>query len=115
MQRRTVAIIDAVTELADLDLVSDVRAELRVYPAVPLFKLYVINAQEVFFGYYPIQEHRLTLDGEASAIWDLMGKDTILFHHTTDGDEDSMEAQYVRQSRMWFDSVWSTVAREPKL
>jgi hypothetical protein len=35
---------------------------------------------EAFFGYYPVQEHAIKLDGEPTGIWDLMGKDTILFH-----------------------------------
>lgn len=112
MQRHTIAIVDAVNELAELGLVPDARAQVRVYPAVPMFKLYLINDTEAFFGYYPVQEHKLTLDGEATAIWDLMGKDAILFHHAADTDDDSMAAQYVKQSRMWFDSIWSTVARE---
>jgi hypothetical protein len=38
MERNALAIIDGVTELGDLGLIPDVRAELRVSPAVPLFK-----------------------------------------------------------------------------
>jgi hypothetical protein len=112
MQRHTGAIVDAVNELGELGLVADARAEIRVYPAVPLFKLYLINDSEVFFGYYPVQEHAVPLDGTSTAIWDLMAKDTILFHHSVDADEDTMASQYVKQSRMWFDSIWSTVSRE---
>ena len=59
-----------------------------------------------------MQEHKLKLDGEETAIWDLMGKDATLFHHAADGDEDGVPSQYIRQSRMWFDSIWSTVARD---
>ncbi|WP_431879953.1 GntR family transcriptional regulator [Amycolatopsis sacchari] len=115
MERHTLAIVDAVTELRELGLVERATAEVRVYPAVPLFKLYIINNAEVFFGYYPVQEHTVTLDGEATPIWDLMGKDAILFHHTADGDDaETMASQYVEQSRMWFDSIWNTVARELK-
>jgi hypothetical protein len=112
MQRHTLAVVDAVNELADLGLVPNARAHVRVSPAVPLFKLYLINDSEAFFGYYPVQEHKLTLDGEQTAIWDLMGKDATLFHHSADGDEDSLASQYLRQSRMWFDSIWTTVARD---
>ncbi|MDT7724755.1 MAG: hypothetical protein QOI21_1331 [Actinomycetota bacterium] len=112
MQRHTLAVIDAVNELAELGLVPNVRAHVRINPAVPLFKLYLINDSEVFFGYYPVQEHKLKLDGEEAAIWDLMGKDATLFHYSADTDEDSLASQYVRQSRMWFDSIWTTVARD---
>jgi DNA-binding transcriptional regulator YhcF (GntR family) len=111
MQRHTQAIVDAVNELGELGLVNEARAEVRVYPAVPLFKLYIINQAETFSGYYPVQEHTVTLDGEPTPIWDLMGKDAVLFHHSADADDESMASQYVTQSRLWFDSIWNTVAR----
>jgi len=112
MQRHTLAIVDAVNELGQLGLVADAHAEIRVMPAVPLFKLYMINSAEVFFGYYPVQEHTVQLDGTPTAMWDLMGKDAILFHHSADANPDSLASQYVQQSLMWFDSIWSTVARD---
>ncbi|SFO09938.1 GntR family transcriptional regulator [Amycolatopsis rubida] len=112
MQRHTEAIVDTVNELGELGLVEDARAEIRSCPTVPLFKLYLINDAEVFFGYYPVQEHTVTLDGSPTAIWDLMGKDTILFHHSADANDDTIASQYVKQSRMWFDSIWNTVSGE---
>lgn len=112
MERHALAIIDDVTELGDLGLIADVHAEVRVSPAVPLFKLYLINRTEAFFGYYPVQEHTVRLDDEPTPMWDLMGKDTILFHHSADPDPDTMASQYLQQSQMWFDSIWDTVARE---
>ena len=54
----------------------------------------------------------MRLDNEPTPIWDLMGKDTILFHHSADPDPDTMASQYLQQSQMWFDSIWDTVARE---
>lgn len=113
MERNTLAIVDAVNELGELGLVADAQAEVRVSPAVPLFKLYLINGTEAFFGYYPVQEHSVKLDNEPTAMWDLMGKDTVLFHHSADADPDSMASQYIAQSLMWFNSIWDTVAREP--
>jgi DNA-binding transcriptional regulator YhcF (GntR family) len=110
MRRHTGAILDAVNELGELGLVEDVRAELRVYPAVPMFKLYVLNGDEVFFGYYPVQRHEIALAGERTPIWDLMGKDAVLFHHAADADPDSIASQHVNQARAWFDSLWGTVA-----
>ncbi len=113
MERHTYAIVDAVNELGELGLIDDAHAEVRVAPAVPLFKLYLINNTEAFFGYYPVQEHAVKLDDQPTAIWDLMGKDAILFHHSADSDPDSTASQYVAQSAMWFDSIWTSVAREP--
>lgn len=112
MRRHAGAIVDAVTELGELGLVEDVRAEVRVFPAVPLFKLYVINRTEAFFGYYPVAKHDVQLDGERAAIWDLLGKDTVLFHHAADVDPDTLASQYVSQSVAWFDSLWTSVAQE---
>jgi hypothetical protein len=111
MQRHAGGIVDAVTELHDLGLVENAHAEIRLYPAVPLFKLYVINVAEVFFGYYPVEKHHVTLDGERTPMWDLMGKDAVLFHHAADVDPESLASQYVAQSCAWFDSLWDTVAR----
>lgn len=112
MQRHTLAVVDAVNELGKRGLVNDARAELRVYPAVPLFKMYLLNQLEVFFGYYPVQEHTVELEGENTPIWDLMGKDATLMHYAAEPGDESLSSIFVEQSQMWFDSVWGTVARE---
>jgi hypothetical protein len=54
----------------------------------------------------------VTIKGEQHKMYDLLGKDTVLFHHTADADEASTGSQYVEQSRAWFDSMWNTVANE---
>ncbi|MFI5777415.1 GntR family transcriptional regulator [Nocardia sp. NPDC051570] len=112
MERHALAVVDEVTELARLGLVSVATAQVWIYPAVPLFKLYILNSEDVFFGYYPVREHKLELGGESTAIWDLMGKDAELFHFAKDTEPESMSSQFVSQSQMWFDSIWTTVARE---
>jgi hypothetical protein len=76
-----------------------------------MFELYVLNETEVFFGYHPVQEHTVKVDGDQVAMWDLMGKDAKLIHHSADKEPDSMASQYLAQSKMWFDSLWATVAR----
>lgn len=113
MRRHTQAIVDSVNELGELGIVPDARAEVRTYPAVPLFKLYILNGDEAFYGYYPVQHHVVQLDDTPTPIWDLMGKDAILFHHDADGDQESIGSQFVTQSLMWFNSIWDTVAKEP--
>lgn len=112
MRRHVAGIVDAVHELHALGFVKDAKAEVRALPIVPLVKLYILNGSETFFGYYPVREHAVPLDGEEVRIWDLMGKDATLFHHVVDGDEDSTSTQFVRQSTNWFDSIWDSVARE---
>jgi hypothetical protein len=111
MDRSLATIVDTVTELQDLDAVTDATAEVRVHGLPPVFKLYVINGTEAFFGFYPIGEHIVKAEGTTHAMYDTMGKDSILFHHTTGDDPDSANAQYVAQARIWFDSVWTSVSR----
>jgi hypothetical protein len=46
-------------------------------------------------------------------MYDLMGKDTTLFHYSIDDDSASMASQYVEQARVWFDAAWNTVGHQP--
>ena len=112
MRRHTLAIVDNVNELGTLGLVKDVSAEVRIHRATPMFKLYMLNNQEAFFGFYPVREHVLSLDGEPQAIYVLMGKDTILFQHSANDDDSSTGSQYVDQSLEWFNSIWETISME---
>jgi DNA-binding transcriptional regulator YhcF (GntR family) len=112
MRRNTLAIVDNVTELQEMGLINEAVGEVKVHRAAPLFKLYLINNEEAFFGFYPVREHVLSLGGEPRAIYDLMGKDAILFHHSITDDDTSTGSQYVEQARTWFDSMWTTVATE---
>ena len=84
--------------------------ETRVHGSAPLFKLYVINDTDVFFGYYPVVEHDVRIDGKRVPIFDPMGKDAVLFEYLDDGDPQSMRSLFVSQTRTWFDSVWNTIA-----
>jgi Transcriptional regulators len=106
------SIRDSMAELSHLGLVPDTRVEVRVHSGTQFFKLYVINEQDAFFGYYPIKPNKVVAQGEAIEIYDLVGKDTVLFHHSVNDSESSSGAQQVEQARMWFDSVWDTIGRE---
>ncbi|MEV0682692.1 hypothetical protein AB0I35_02390 [Nocardia sp. NPDC050378] len=112
MERHSSAIVESVEELGRLGLVPTATAQIRTYPAVPLFKLYILNGEQAFSGYYPVVEHTIPLDGENVAMWDLMGKDATLFHHARDVDPDSTGSQFVAQSLLWFDSIWNSVAQD---
>jgi DNA-binding transcriptional regulator YhcF (GntR family) len=111
-RRAAGAIVDQVRELADLGLVKSASAVVRVHSAAPLFKLYLLNDEEVFFGFYPAVERTITLKGEPVAIIDLMGKDVPLFHYAVTDDDGSHGSQFVEAARTWFDSLWNTIARE---
>ncbi len=112
MLRHLQAVVASVEELAELELVRQASAQIRVHDNTPLFKLYILNNQEAFFGFYPVREHTVSIDNEPHTVYDLMGKDAVLFHHAADADETSTGSQYVAQAREWFDSIWRAVARD---
>jgi DNA-binding transcriptional regulator YhcF (GntR family) len=112
-QRHTEAIADAVHELDELDLVKDGTVELRLHDLAPLFKAYILNREEAFFGLYPIVRRQVTLKEQPHEIYDLMGKDATLFHHATSDDDASAGSQHVEQLQSWFDTIWTTVSRQP--
>jgi DNA-binding transcriptional regulator YhcF (GntR family) len=107
MERHTFGIVEEMAELERLGLIESATAEVRILPGSPLFKAYVINRDDVFFGFYPVTEHGLNFNGEDVVIFDLMGRDALLFHMDADRDDgDSMKSQFVTQVQLWFDSIW---------
>jgi len=111
-ERHLSALVASVQELADFGLVEKVSAEIRAHNCAPMFKLYILNNEEAFFGFYPVVEHAVTLKGETRPIYDLMGKDTVLFHQEVSEDGSAPGTQYVQQARLWFDSMWNTISHE---
>lgn len=111
MRRFNQTLADSLQELEDLQLVRSATVEVRTYRTSPLFKLYIINGDEVFYGFYPVLEHKVVIDKEPTAILDPMGKDATLFHFATTEDDSSVGAQYVAEAQKWFNSVWDSVAR----
>ena len=110
-RRHADAITESVAELADLGLVTDASAQVRVHGGSATFKLYILNRTQAFFGFYPLTEHTVALDGKPVPMVDLMGKDVTLFHHASD-DPAGIGEQYLTQAQAWFDSMWSTVSRD---
>ncbi|GAA4328321.1 DNA-binding transcriptional regulator YhcF (GntR family) [Actinomadura luteofluorescens] len=98
--------------LAEYGLVKSVSVEVRVHKASSLFKLYILNRKEAFFGFYPLRERSLSLEGEPRTFFDVTGKDTTLFHHSAGPDDASLGSLYIQQAQLWFDSVWNTIAYE---
>ncbi|MGL5829636.1 MAG: GntR family transcriptional regulator [Angustibacter sp.] len=113
--RHAGAVTATIEELADLELVPEATVEVREHGSAPLFKLYIVNEVDAFFGYYPVIKHEVRIGGKRQAIYDPMGKDATMFQHTDDGDPESMGSLFVAQTRQWFESVWTTIAtpRQP--
>jgi DNA-binding transcriptional regulator YhcF (GntR family) len=112
VQRSTQAIVDAVSELAALGIIESGSAEVRIVHMAPLFKLFLLNSNEAFFGFYPVVRHNVAVGSEPVEIFDPMGKDATLFHFARSDDAGAVASQYVEQAQSWFDSVWATVASE---
>ena len=110
-RRHTEAIAESVQELAELGLVRSASADVRRHGTAALFKIYILNDEDAFFGFYPVVKHTVTIAKNPVPIYDVLGKDVPLFQFAT-SDEDDMANQYVQQARVWFDSVWTTIARE---
>ena len=102
---------ESLTELAAMELVQKATVDIRVHSSPPLFKIYLINDADLFFGFYPVREHKITIEGDTILVNDPMGKDTTLFHHAADGDPDSIGGQYISEAIRWFNSIWTTIAR----
>jgi hypothetical protein len=110
--RHARAIIDTVQGLTDLGLIENATTEIRVHPCVPLFKLYILNNEEAFFGFYPIARHNVQLPAGPLAMYDLMGKDALVFRHAADSGQPA-DGPWIEQARNWFDAMWQTMSYEP--
>jgi hypothetical protein len=95
----------------ELGLVQKVDVAARVIPLPMMFKMYLLNDEEVFFGFYPVVEREVEIGGKSVPIIDAVGKDTVLFHHSVSDDDRATGSQYVDQARRWFDSLWGTLGR----
>jgi len=111
VQRSTQAVTESVSELAALGLLDSGSAEVRTAHIAPLFKLFILNGVEAFFGFYPVVKHTVAVKGKPTDIFDPMGKDATLFHFATTDDPDSVDSRYVEQAQTWFDTVWDSVAQ----
>jgi hypothetical protein len=109
--RHAHAILDGVQELSRLGLLATASAKIRAHPCPPMFKLYILNGEEAFFGFYPITRASIPLPGGDRDMYDLMGKDAVVFHHSAHSGQPT-DLPYIDQARTWFDSMWDTIAYE---
>lgn len=110
--RHVEPIVESVRELGELRLVREATVQVRAHTAASLVKLYIVNGEEAFFGFYPVVKHSVSIKGRSMAIRDVMGKDSALFHFTADNDETSIGTPFLEQAQAWFDSLWTAISRE---
>ncbi len=111
-RRNTEAITESVAELGTLRLVRNATVEVRAQGTTVLSKLYILNRNEVFFGFYPVVTNTVSVDEQSVGIFDVLGKDVPLFYYGTTGEPNDIANQFVDQARGWFDSVWTNIAYE---
>lgn len=111
IERYAGGIAESVEELAAMQLIERGTVEVRTQTASPMLKMYIINDQDAFFGFYPVVQHEVRIAGKPVLINDPLGKDTTLFHQAAEGDPTSIGGQYVSEAGRWFDSVWTTSSR----
>jgi hypothetical protein len=109
--RHAYAILETVQELARLGRIKEASTEIRAYQVPPLFKLYLLNGEEAFFGLYPLVEHKIPFPDGSHPVYDLMGKDAVVFRHSKTTGE-AADAQFVDQAQGWFDSMWDHISYE---
>jgi hypothetical protein len=104
----------SISSLASLKLIENATFSVRCHGAAPLFKAYILNGDEVFFGLYPVERHLVTIGRQDVDMWDLTGKEVDLLYQSK-GEPDSVGRQYVDQFQRWFDSMWDSVSRDLEL
>ncbi|WP_051970437.1 hypothetical protein [Kitasatospora azatica] len=61
--------------LAELGLVQAASVQVWVHRRASLFKLYILNREEAFFGFYPLRERTVPMDADSLTFFDVTGKD----------------------------------------
>jgi hypothetical protein len=109
--RHAYAILESVEELARLGRIDKANVQIRAHQLPPLFKMYVLNGDEVFFGLYPLVKYTIPFPGGQRDIFDLMGKDAMVFRHIEASGE-AADAQFIEQTQSWFDAIWDNISYE---
>ncbi|MDJ1135888.1 winged helix-turn-helix domain-containing protein [Streptomyces iconiensis] len=99
--------------MGDRSRVGEVRFEIRTVPITPTHKLYLLNSTEALMGYYPVlADQEVEFRGDQLTIYDVRGVESRLFRFSSGADSrDDQEAAFVEESQLFFESLWSTIAK----
>ena len=113
MQRHTQAITDGVAELDELGLIGNGGCRAFAFTASSHSSSSTSStATSCSSASTPSFAASSSSTTAPHEIYDLMGKDATLFHHTTNDDSASAGSLYVEQMAGWFDTIWTTVAKQ---
>lgn len=116
VRNHTGTLVSSIQALPELGLVPDVSVEVRSVAATPLHKVYLLNETEVLHGYYSVVKRPVAYRGEEMEIYDFLGLGALLFHRSAAGERpDPYDVAFVEQSKSWFESLWSTIAKPMRL
>ncbi|MGW1912887.1 winged helix-turn-helix domain-containing protein [Streptomyces sp. NPDC002076] len=88
----------------------DVQVTFRALPFTPPFKMYLLNNEEVLFGYYMLTRREEEWGSQRLDMWDALGSQSLLFcFEKSAGDRD---ATFGEQSQKWFDALWGTITTD---
>ncbi|MFD6417592.1 FadR/GntR family transcriptional regulator [Streptomyces sp. NPDC060194] len=86
----------------------EVSAEFRALPFTPPVKLYLLNGTEALFAYYTLDRREVEVGRRHLETYDATGTRSALFAFSGEGGV--RDASFVRQSALWFGSLWSTIS-----
>ena len=115
-QRAVTTITSSICELTSARLLESASVQVRVHDLGPTFKIYMLNDERVLFGFYPVTRYSVTAKNKAIELHHPSGWDGSLFG-ADDGASLSLDSHasgppFTEQARGWFESVWSTIARD---
>lgn len=93
--------------------VREVGIEIRTVPITPTHKLYLLNSTEALMAYYPVlADQEVEYRGDQLTMYDVRGVEARLFRSSAGPDSrDDQETAFVEESQLFFESLWSTIAK----
>ncbi|MFD3486489.1 GntR family transcriptional regulator [Streptomyces sp. NPDC058665] len=93
----------------------DVDVQFKALPFTPPVKLYLLNGTEALFAYYRVTEREEQINRKPVAVWDTLGGESPLFSFGAGAGQAHRDHAFVRQSQVWFDALWTTIATDLNL
>ncbi|WP_026256966.1 GntR family transcriptional regulator [Actinopolymorpha alba] len=118
-RRAVTTITESLTELTEAGLLTSASVQVRTHGLGPAFKIYLLNDERVLFGFYPVTRYSVTVRNQPVELFHPSGWDGTLFGPNA-GTSPGVEPQtsgppFSEQARGWFESVWTTIARDYKI
>lgn len=118
LEKSVTTLSTAMNDLAASGIVKSTRVEVRLHGLGPSVKVYLLNGERAFFGFYPVTTAEYDLGPRRPAVnlHHPSGWDATLFtaadgQSTTTGPTGN-GPPFTVQAQRWFDSLWTTIAHD---